>query len=83
MKHLLNSAVKALMILFIIFIMGLFVPMLITTLLVILTKTTYTEVITESVVFWLFTIIGWFMSAIFVNDELNDSMNCKNNSKLY
>ena len=65
MKQLLSSAVKALMILFIIFIMGLFVPMIITTLLVLSSSLQYDEIIASNsgltFLFWLFTIIGWFI----------------------
>jgi hypothetical protein len=71
MKNLINKSLEAILILLIVFILGLFVPMLITTLVVIFTKTTYCEVFTTSVVFWIFTIIGWVIAAIFVNDEID------------
>lgn len=70
MKNLINKSLEAILILLIVFILGLFVPMLITTLVVTFTKTTYNEVFTSSVVFWIFTVIGWVCSAIFVNDEM-------------
>jgi len=71
-NQLIKKTIEAFMILGIIFVMGLFVPMLISLFVVIFTSATFESIISEGVVFWLFTVIGWFLSAFFVNDALKE-----------
>lgn len=72
-SQLINKTGEAVLIVLIIFFMGLLIPMLITTVLVAFTSLQYDEVIGSSVIFWLFTIIGWWISAMYINDVLTKS----------
>ena len=70
MKNVLNAFKNAVTIITIIFILGLFVPMLISTIVVIFTATTFESIISESAIFWLFTLIGWLCSSVYINEAL-------------
>jgi hypothetical protein len=74
MKHLLNSAIKAMMILGIVFVMGLFIPMLIISFTILFSSATYEGIIGgsdgDTFAFWFFTVIGWIYACLYINDEL-------------
>ena len=72
MKNLISKTVEAFLIIGIVFVLGLLVPMLVTTLVVVFTKETFNNIIGTSVIFWLFTIIGWIISAIFVDNKISE-----------
>jgi hypothetical protein len=71
MKNVLNDFKKAVIILTIVFTLGLFVPMLISTFVVVFTPTTFESIIYESVVFWIATIICWIIAGTYINESLN------------
>ena len=62
----------AITILFAIFILGIFVPFIITALIAGFTPLTIGDIISSSAVFWVFSVIGWFVSAVYVNDVVSN-----------
>lgn len=52
-----------------IIVLGLLVPMLVSTFVVLTTRTTLEECVI-SVPFWIFTILGWLIACIYVNDAI-------------
>ena len=71
MKKLINQVFYALICLTSIFILGIFIPVMISLFATLSTPATFVDC-TTSVPFWIFTIIGWFVSAIYVNDILTE-----------
>lgn len=69
MKKTLNALITGILVLLSIFLLGIFIPIL-TSLLLIITSNTSTQDCITSLPFWLFTIVGWIIAAIYVNDEL-------------
>lgn len=69
MKTLLKKLLYALLILFSIFILGIFIPMIISLFIVMTTPATLTNCI-ETAPFWIFTILGWIISSIYINEEI-------------
>lgn len=72
MKHLINKVFYAILILLSITILGISVPIMVSLLLTLLTPASF-EQCTTSVPFWLITIIGWFISAFYVNDLITEN----------
>ena len=72
MKQLQELLVKFFIIMSMIIVMGMFIPMVITTIVVIFTPTTFAYIIGESVIFWIFTIIGCIVSACYISSKLNE-----------
>lgn len=71
MKHLLKKLFFALVVLLSIFILGIFVPMIISIFISIVTDATLTDCI-QTVPFVLFSIIGFICSAIYINEQVKD-----------
>ena len=75
MKHLLNSGTKALATLLIIFVIGMFLPLLFTTVLVILSDISYQEVLVNldnsTALFWIACVIGWICGMFYMGDEID------------
>lgn len=67
MKNLFKRTIELVQVVLIVFFLGLLIPILISTIVVLNTKATFGEIISESVIFWIFTIIGWILAAIFVD----------------
>lgn len=75
MKQLLNSAIKAMVILAVIFVIGMFIPMLITSFIVLFSSTQYDEIIAgnggNTFAFWFFSLVGWIFAMLYMNDVIN------------
>lgn len=78
MKKLLNSGFNALMTMLIVFVIGMLLPMLFTSMLVIFGDVTYQDVLTQpdnsTMIFWIACIIGWLCGMFYINDELKKSI---------
>ena len=53
-----------------VFVLGILGPFMITTILVAFTSVTYCQIIGHSEIFWVFTIIGWIIAGVFINDMI-------------
>lgn len=71
MKNVVTKVLEALLILTMVLILGLFVPFIVSSIVVLATKMTYSEII-SSFLFWLFTVAGWIIAADYVNTKLNE-----------
>jgi tryptophan-rich sensory protein len=73
MKNLINKTFNTLLILLSISILGIFIPLIVSFFISILTPATFLDCST-TVPFWLFTVIGWIASAVYVNDIITDKI---------
>lgn len=71
MKNLFEKVGIAFIALISIIALGLLVPMLVSTFVVLTTSSTLEQCVT-SVPFWIFTILGWIISGIYVNESITD-----------
>jgi hypothetical protein len=71
MKHLLKKLLFALVVLLSIFILGIFVPMIISLFITMVTEATLTDCV-KTAPFILFSIIGIICSAIYINEQVKD-----------
>ena len=71
MKNLLNKTAIAILILLCIIVLGLVVPITLTIVLKIITPISWIDC-TTSVPFWICTVIGWLVSAIYINEVIKD-----------
>lgn len=71
MKNLINKVFNTILILLSITILGIFIPLIVSFFISILTPATFADC-TISIPFWLFTIIGWIISAAYVNDVITE-----------
>lgn len=71
MKNLFEKIGVAFIAVISIIVLGLLVPMLVSTFIVVTTRFTL-EMCTTSVLFWIFTIFGWLIASIYVNDSIKD-----------
>lgn len=71
MKKLLEQVGTAIIALTSIIVLGLLVPMLVSTFIVLTTSYTL-EMCTTAVIFWIFTIIFWCIAGIYVNDAITN-----------
>jgi hypothetical protein len=71
MKTLISKTFNAIVIIICTFILGISVPMIVSILLLLLTPATFADC-TNSVPFWLFTVIGTIISGVYVNNILED-----------
>ena len=69
MKNLIKTVFNSLLILISISILGISIPLIVSLFISILTPATFLDC-SVSVPFWLFTVIGWIVSAVYVNDVL-------------
>jgi len=72
MEKLLFKTGEAMLVLLSIFVLGIFVPFLISAIVAGASEITLGGIIANSVPFWIGTIIGWFISAIYINDILKN-----------
>ena len=72
MEKLLLKSGEALLTLLIIFVLGIYVPFLIASIVAGASEATIGYIISNSVPFWIGTIIGWFVAAIYVNDIVTE-----------
>ena len=72
MKNLVIKSAEAMTVLLSIFILGIFVPFLIVTFLVIFTGSHYDELIEGNVAFWIFTGIGWIVAGCYINEKIEE-----------
>ncbi len=70
MRKLFYQLTLAISIVISVFVLGILGPIMITTILVSFTSVTYCQIIGHSEVFWVFTIIGWVISGVFINDMI-------------
>jgi len=71
MKHLLKKLLFALVVLLSIFILGIFVPMIISLFIIITTEATLIDCI-QTVPFILFSVIGCIISGLYISHELEN-----------
>jgi ABC-type polysaccharide transport system permease subunit len=71
MKTLISKTFNAIVIIICTLMLGISVPMIVSILLSLLTPATFVDC-TNSVPFWLFTIIGTIISGVYVNNILED-----------
>jgi hypothetical protein len=71
MKTLISKTFNAIVIIICTFILGISIPMIVSVLLSLLTPATFADC-TNSVPFWLFTVIGTIISAIYINHVLKE-----------
>lgn len=69
MKKTLNALITGILVLLSIFLLGIFLPIL-TSLVLILTTDTSSQDCITSTPFWLFSILGWSIAATYINEEL-------------
>jgi hypothetical protein len=69
MKHLMTKTLEAILILLSIFILGIFVPFIMSLFIAMFTKNTLSECIT-TVPFCILALIGWLISANYLNDVI-------------
>lgn len=70
MEKILFKTGEAVVVLLSILFLGNLIPTTVSMCIAICTKETFEGIITSSVVYWLFTIIGWIVAAIYINDEI-------------
>lgn len=68
MKTTLKTLLNGILILLSIFLLGIFFPILVSLLLIINTNISLEECIITNT-FWIFTIVGWFVAAIFMVEQ--------------
>lgn len=69
-NKLLLTLIKSLLILLSVFILGLFVPFMVSTFIVLTNDiVTYSDCVTIFP-FWLFTLIGWIVASVYINEEV-------------
>jgi hypothetical protein len=73
MKNLIKTVFNSLLILISISILGISIPLIVSLFISILTPATFLDC-SVSVPFWLFTVIGWITSAVYVNDIITDKI---------
>lgn len=71
MKNLVNRILHAIVILSSILCLGIFIPIIVSVFISILTPATFIDC-TTSVPFWIVTIIGWFVATAYVNDIVTE-----------
>ena len=71
MKKLINQVLSTLVILTSIIVLGIFIPLIISVFISILTPATFVDC-TTSVPFWIVTIIGWFAASAYVNEVVTE-----------
>lgn len=71
MKNLVNRILQTMVILSSIICLGIFIPLIVSLFISMLTPATFIDC-TTCVPFWIVTIIGWFVSAIYVNDVVTE-----------
>ena len=70
MKTIIIKTLEGLLVLLSIFVLGIFVPLLISLFIIITTDTLLQECI-QTAPFFLFTIIGWIVSSVYINEIIN------------
>ncbi len=73
MKNLIKTVFNSLLILISISILGISIPLIVSFFISILTPATFLEC-SVSVPFWLFTVIGWVISTVYVNEIITDEL---------
>jgi hypothetical protein len=73
MKKLINQVLSTLVILTSIIVLGVFIPLIISILISILTPATFVDC-TTSIPFWIVTIIGWFGASAYINDLITEKL---------
>ena len=73
MKNLINKVFNTLLILLSISILGIFIPLIVSLFISILTPATFLEC-TTTIPFWLFTIFGWIIFTVYVNEIITDKI---------
>jgi hypothetical protein len=73
MKNLVNKILHTMVILFSIVCLGIFIPLIISILISILTPATFVDC-TTSVPFWIVSIIGWFGASAYINDLITEKL---------
>lgn len=69
-NQLLLTLVKSLLMLLSVFILGLFTPFMVSTFIVLTNDiVTYSDCVT-TFPFWLFTLIGWIVASVYINEEV-------------
>jgi hypothetical protein len=71
MKNLVNRILHTMVILSSIVCLGIFIPLIVSVFIIILTPATFVDC-TTSVPFWIVTIIGWFAASAYVNDVVTE-----------
>lgn len=67
-----EKLIEAIIILLSVFILGVFIPFLIASLVVLSTDTTYCQIIGGGALFWVFSVIGWIISAVYINEMVTE-----------
>jgi len=73
MKKLIDQVLSTLVILTSIIVLGIFIPLIVSVFISILTPATFVDC-TTSVPFWLVTIIGWFGASAYINDLITEKL---------
>jgi hypothetical protein len=73
MKNLIKTVFNSLLILISISILGISIPLIVSLFISILTPATFLDC-SVSVPFWLFTVIGWIISTVYVNEIITDEL---------
>jgi len=69
-NQLLLTLVKSLLILLSVFILGLFIPFMVSTFVILTNKiVAYSDCVT-TFPFWLFTMCGWIVAGVYINEEV-------------
>lgn len=72
MKTFIKKILYTLIILFSVFLLGIFIPLLISLFIFVFTEFSIVKCI-SSVPFWIFTILGWIISSFYVNGIVKES----------
>ena len=71
MRHLTFKIIEALIVVIATFVLGILFPILVSTMLTIMTKATYIDCIC-SVPFWIFTVLGWVVAGVYINETVTE-----------
>jgi hypothetical protein len=70
MINLINKFIEALLVLLSIFVLGIFIPLLISIIVTLTTNATVVDCITFPA-FWIISFIGWIIATVYINDVVN------------
>jgi Na+-translocating ferredoxin:NAD+ oxidoreductase RnfE subunit len=70
MKKIIYKTFEALLILFSVFVLGIFIPLLVSSVIILTNDDVTATDCTTSGIFWFITFFGWLTSAVYINDEI-------------
>lgn len=73
MKYLINKVIEALLVLLSIFLLGIFVPTIISLFVIIFNDDTTMKMCITTTPFWIFTVVGWCIAGAYISEVVKNN----------